>query len=401
MKQKIQPTGVGRPEADSAPRPASDSSSGSETSLPRERGSHGGSGAFGDVAQVASVDLEVQIITLVDRLSTATFDLLVLIGELDARGTWALRGALSCAAWLADACDVELVTAHNQVRVARAMREFPELSTAMAAGDVSYSKARVLVPHLNAAHVDELVALASTTPAARLRMAIAAWSHRTESEDEIERRHQRERHLSWRTDPDGMVTITARLAPADAATVCAVIDKSVTSHRVADAAPAGVDQHPSLGQQRADALVRIATTGGPAGLVRPEVVIHVRDTGNSLADGTPLTDHAVTRLLPESFVSLLMLDAQRKPIDASPRRRFPTRRQRRVVDERFTECAHPGCRSRVLLQVDHVVAYEAGGPTVIDNLQPLCGPHNRAKARAAGRSGGGRAGGTSDAQSAA
>lgn len=45
---------------------------------------------------LASDDVESSIVTLVGRLSSSTFDLLVLIGEFDARGTWAVRGALSC-----------------------------------------------------------------------------------------------------------------------------------------------------------------------------------------------------------------------------------------------------------------------------------------------------------------
>ncbi len=313
--------------------------------------------------------LEAEIVTLVGRLSSATYDLLVLIGELDVRGTWAFTGALSCAAWLAHRCDVELVTARNQVRVARAMRKYLQLDQAMADGDVSYAKARVLVPHLTSEHADDLVHLASTTPASGLGAAIARWSYGHETAEAIDSRHHDERSISWRTDPDGMVTITARLAPADAAKVCAVIDKQVTTTR----APVGA----SLRQQRADALAAVVTGGG--GQVDAEVVIHVRPEGNTFADGTPLSDHAVGRVLPDAFVSLLMKDNRRQPIDASPRRRFPTRRQRRVIDARSGECAHPGCHARTFLQYDHVQPFPKGGPTVLSNLQRLCGPHNRAK----------------------
>ncbi len=326
------------------------------------------------VQDLASVEVESSIITLVSKLSTATFDLLVLIGEFEARGTWVLRGALSCAAWLAATCDVEMVTARNQVRVATAMREYPALHAAMAAGDVSFAKARMLVPHLSDDHADELVELATVTPTSRLAVAIAAWSHRNETDDEIDQRHQRERYVSWRTDPDGMVTITARLAPTEAANVCAVIDKNVTTQPQTD------DTHPSLGQQRADALIRLTATGS-GNSANTEVVVHVRDTGNTLTDGTPLTDNAVIRLLPEAFVSLLMHDSAQQPIDASPRRRFPTRRQRLILDEPHLECAHPGCHARAFLQADHIIAYNDNGPTVLENLQLLCGPHNRAKER--------------------
>ncbi|PDP89180.1 HNH endonuclease, partial [Glycomyces fuscus] len=30
-------------------------------------------------------------------------------------------------------------------------------------------------------------------------------------------------------------------------------------------------------------------------------------------------------------------------------------------------------------QADHVTSFSRGGRTVVANLQPLCGPHNRAK----------------------
>lgn len=362
--------------------PAGANNPATDSSFPRERQEHSESAepSARSAAELPWDVLETEIVSLVGRLSDATFDLLVLVGELDARGAWAMRGALSCASWLTHTCDIEPSTARNQVRVARAMREYPALHAAMAAGDISYSKARVLVAHLSDAHADELVELASTTPASRLRTAIAAWSHRNETDDEIDRRHQRERSVSWRTDADGMITITARLAPAEAGKVCAAIDKYLATNRdeTRDRVPVETLRPPSLAQQRADALVRVCTTD-VGGSVQPEVVVHVSENGNTLADGTPLTDHAVARLLPESFVSLLLHDAGRQPIDASPRRRFPTRRQQRVVDARSAECAHPGCHARVFLQYDHIVAYDDGGPTVVENLQRLCGPHNRAK----------------------
>ena len=245
----------------------------------------------------------------------------------------------------------------------------------MANGDVSYAKARVLVPHLSEGNVDDLIGLAERNPAGRLGVAIAAWAQRNEDPDVLAARQHDARSVSWRTDPDGTVVLTARLAPEAAGVVCAVIDTVVTR---ADA-PAGA----SLSQQRADALVTAVTAGaagdGTGAGVEVEVVVHVTEDGNRLPDGTPLSDHAVTALLPDAFVSLLMHDAARQPVDASPRRRSPTRRQRRVIDERHPECQHPGCHARALLQYDHIDPYGTGGPTVVANLQRLCGPHNRAR----------------------
>jgi hypothetical protein len=340
---------------------------------PAERAADAPAGASGEVASLATERLEAEIVGLSGRLESGTFELLVLVGELDARGSWALAGCLSCAAWLASHCDIEPSTAANQVRVARAMRAHPELLEAMRNGDVSYAKARILVPHLAGHHVPELVDLASRTPSGRLGMEIARWSQRCESPAEVDARHQAERSMSWRTDADGMVTVTTRLPPAAAGLLCAAVDKQVT----ATTAPAGA----SLRQQRADALVQLATTGGggDGSGVQAELVVHVTADGNHLTDGTPLTDHAVAALLPDGFVSLLLHDAERQPIDASPRRRLPTRRQQRVVDALQDTCQHPGCTATAFLQYDHVQPYAQGGPTVIANLQRLCGPHNRAR----------------------
>ncbi|HTN99798.1 MAG TPA: DUF222 domain-containing protein [Microthrixaceae bacterium] len=309
------------------------------------------------------------MIELSCRLSVGTYELLVLVGELDLRGTWAASGALSCASWLANTCDIEISTARTQVRVARAMCQFPSLDNAMAEGDVSYAKARVLVAYLTEDNIADLLDIAVRTPAGRLGAAVAAWSQRNDDPETIRRRQYEARSVTWRTEPDGMVIVTARLTPETAGAVCAVVDTVVARNN----APAGA----SLAQQRADVLVGVMTGGG--GAVTAEVVVHVREDGNALADGTPLSDHAVASLLPEAFVSLLMHDSQRYPINASPRRRFPTRRQKRVLDEIDTECRQPGCHTTTFLQYDHRQPYSQGGPSILANFQKLCGPHNRAR----------------------
>ncbi|HET8931532.1 MAG TPA: DUF222 domain-containing protein [Acidimicrobiales bacterium] len=341
------------------------------------------------VGDLPTERLEAELVDLADRLAAGTYELLVLVGEYDERGTWALRGALSCAAWLAELCDIEVCTARTQVRVAKALREFPELDAAMRNGDLSYAKARVLVPWLTHANATELIGIAETTPAGRLGMAIAAWAHRSDDQDLIEQHQRDTRSCTWRTEGDGMVTITARLTPAAAGAVCAVIDAQVTRTTPAvtvkasdthdDASADASSSYPSLAQQRADALVTVVTQTG-AGNVDSEVIVHVRQDGNTLVDGTPLSDHTVAKMLPDAFVTLLIHDADNEPIDATPRRRFPTPRQRKVIDARQDQCQQPGCHARNFLDYDHIHPYTRGGPTILENLQRLCGPHNRAKA---------------------
>lgn len=376
-----------------------------ETDGDTDSGGGGGAGisAFPreELASVPTTLVEAELVDLSKRLSAGSYEVLVLVGDYEARGVWALHGSFSCAAWLADPCEIKSSTAHKQVRVARSMRDFPELDAAMRNGDMSYAKARELVANLDVDNVAEFLDLASYTPAGRLGVAIAAWSRRNEDEGLLAARQRVLRSCSWRTEPDGMVTITARQAPENAGIACAVLDTQVmrrdrerglASNQESNQANSS-SSLPSLSQQRADALVKLVTgTGGVVGdgvasdgvpssdrRIVTEVVIHVREDGNALADGMPLSDNAVTAMLDDSFISLLVHDMKRQPIDASSRRRFPTRRQQRVIDERFDECRQPGCHARAFLQYDHIQPYALGGPTTIDNPRRWCGPHNRAR----------------------
>jgi hypothetical protein len=330
-------------------------------------------GDRGVVAGMATERLEAELTSTAATLAGRTYDLLVLIGEYDHRDAHLGWGHLSCVAWLADLCDIERCTAASYVRVARVMRRFAVLERAMRDGDVSYAKARVLAGHLTDVNCDELVAIAVMTPAGRLGAAIARWSRINDDPDTIDARHHEQRSVTARTEPDGMVTITARLPPLEGSATLAVIDAhlSLSAH-----APAGALA--TLAQQRADALLATIASGG--GTIDTEVVIHVRGRDATLLqDGTPVSEHAVAHLLDTSFVSLLIHDMDGRPIDASPRRRTPTRRQRRILDETYPTCAREGCTATRFLQADHIQRRSDGGPTVIANLRNLCGPHNRAR----------------------
>ena len=107
-----------------------------------------------------------------------------------------------------------------------------------------------------------------------------------------------------------------------------------------------------------------------------EVVLHVGGDGCTLDDGTPISGSIVERLVPESFISAVIHDADSRPINASGRQRHPTRRQRRVVKERDRTCVD--CDGSVLLQYDHVPDYDLSNRTLIDELELRCAPcHQR------------------------
>ena len=80
-------------------------------------------------------------------------------------------------------------------------------------------------------------------------------------------------------------------------------------------------------------------------------------------------------------INKLLHDAERRPINASSRRRHPTTRQKRVVMETHRhECVD--CQSTDLLELDHNPSFEQTGRTVTHELEPRCAPCHRARHRA-------------------
>ena len=126
-------------------------------------------------------------------------------------------------------------------------------------------------------------------------------------------------------------------------------------------------------------MVDLIASGAGGGTLT-EVVLHVRGDGCTLDDGTPVAGSIVERLVPSAFISLLIHDAEGRPINASGRHRHPTRRQRRVVRERDRVCVD--CGSTDLLVYDHVPDFATSRRTHVDELELRCAPcHHRRHAR--------------------
>ena len=95
-----------------------------------------------DPRRAALEDLGDQIAELSSRIQAATYELLVLVREFDARSGWS--GCTSCAHWLSWRTGLAPGAAREHVRVARALANLPKLSGAMRRGCVSYSKVRAV-----------------------------------------------------------------------------------------------------------------------------------------------------------------------------------------------------------------------------------------------------------------
>ncbi len=135
---------------------------------------------------------------------------------------------------------------------------------------------------------------------------------------------------------------------------------------------------PAPWQQRADAFMALFL--GIDIDLTTEVVIHIRGDGNTFNDGTPITTNAIARQLDDAFIRFLIHDAQGHPIDATNKRRHPTTRQARLVDEQHNhQCVE--CGSTDNLEYDHNPPYQQTRHTVTTELEPRCPPCHRARHR--------------------
>jgi len=320
----------------------------------------------------ASASLTDQLEAVVETWAQSHCDLVALAAEFADSPEWILTGSPTAAHWLAIIADVEPCTAREWIRIGRRLAELPAIAYAFRTHAISYSKVRTLTRLATPDNEHELLDIATTATAAERGKALAAWFHRSSTEEDIADYHDQQRSVKWRTEPDGMVTFSLRLQPFLAGMLIAFLTTSIMRTRPQRNA---AGKWPTVTQQLADALHALVTEG--AGSIETEVVVHVRGDGNTLDDGTPIPDSVVAGLIPTAFISALVHDSNGDPIDATNRRRHPNRRQKRLVKERDKTCND--CGRNELLEYDHVPAYEEAGHTITKELHLRCAPchHHR------------------------
>ena len=150
-----------------------------------------------------------EIAELSAHIQAATYRLLVLIREFDARNGWN-TGFRSCAHWLNWRTGLDLGAAREKVRVARALEDLPRISDAMRQGQLSYSKVRALTRVATSATEHELVEFALSGTAAHVERLVRAW-RRVDRIDSMEegKRQLEQRYLRAYPDEDGMLVIRA------------------------------------------------------------------------------------------------------------------------------------------------------------------------------------------------
>jgi hypothetical protein len=216
---------------------------------------------------------------------------------------------------------------------------------------------------------------------ARLVAPEAAEAAERAALDRAEARADRDRHLTL-TGHGATVAVRGRLTTEQAAIVRAAIDPLST--------PAAHDDR-TAGQRRADALTdicRLALRTGELpnhGGDRPQLVLTLdfealkRATGVGTFDNGGTVGPAVARRIAcDAGIIPTVLGGNGQPLDVGRERRLFTGRLRGALVLRDNGCAFPDCdRPPRWCDGHHVIPWQSGGRTSLDNGVLLCGFHHR------------------------
>ena len=317
-----------------------------------------------------------------------------LLHEADKRRVWDIAGYRDVADWLAGVTKTSKGDAASRARLGAALGASDALKQAAENGDVSAATAESLFDALadrpsgaSDADVEELVEACKGADPRDAKSAGEQWRdrHSGETAEQAEERRYAKRSVRTRNLGDGMGQLTAILPLLDLRQVTNSI-----SHVAGK--PCEADER-TTEQRLADGLVQlcIAYAKGQVagGREKPTLLITTTAdayTGRTADDG--FTAHGdrvpahLVRFLAEQANLQRVLIAGAHILDLGREVRYATDAQYKALVVRDGGCRRPGCHiPAAWCDIDHLLAWEDGGATDLDNLVMWCRHHHTQKHR--------------------
>ena len=161
------------------------------------------------------------------HLDAAMHRLLADLRTFDAAGGWYRQGFGTCAHWLSWRVGWDLGTAREHLRVARALHTLPQVSEALSAGKISYSKTRAITRVATSATEAVLLGYAQHCTASQLETVCRKVGVLgADAASRAARPHDSERYVAHTTTAAGMVCVKACLRPDEAALLLQVLQQA-------------------------------------------------------------------------------------------------------------------------------------------------------------------------------
>ena len=269
----------------------------------------------------------------------------------------------------------------TEVEVANKLKGLPDTSKAFEDGQISYRHARIIVKTSEEVEIDEreLVDRAKKEPVDVFARSARKHEQERSQDDGLSKleRQRKKRGARIKTDPDdGMVVLYGRFDPVTGARVKNALSRKTNElWRAEDA-----KNRPTTAQRMADAVAELLCQPGKGkGKSRGATLFLVAnyDTGTqtirdaTLADGTPIPVAVFQDMACQGKIVPAVFDTRGRPLWVGMSRRLATPAQRMTLIARDRGCV--GCGADpAWCQAHHLISWEAGGPTDIDNLCLLC-----------------------------
>jgi hypothetical protein len=304
--------------------------------------------------------------------------LLDLISTYDESEAWKEDGAVSIEVWLCCTLGIAFSLASEWVLVARSFRSLPKLAQAYEEGRLPYGHVKSLIKVATSDNEVELLERAIGMNAWQVQRMVKYLSPPAPEED---KEKISKRSLNFQADrEEGFTRFWGRLPEADGATV-----ETALRHIAEKANKKGVTD--GLEALMADALVELSSSylGEEAEAARPLLVVHVendtllgKNNWPAEIEGGPLISAIATRRLAcDCLLQVAVHGPDGLILGVGRQTRQVPRWLRRQLMHRDKGCRFPGCDRKRWLHAHHIVPWELGGPTNLDNLVMLCTAHHR------------------------
>lgn len=316
-------------------------------------------------------------------ITAATAELLSIVAEVDASESFFEDGNGGLTDWLAGTLRLSPRTARSWIRLARKLRDYPEVEAALSAGVLTVDQVAALVRYVSPDEADaEFVAAMRNVPAGELE-DVARSRRRISVADAREERALRTFH-SWFSDDERTYFYRGRLPAEEGVIVEAAVDLLATQ------APLHEDcgLFRPFAERGADAIVQMASEAlaGGGNPDRATVVVHVDAAvvaGNAdglghIEFGPAIPAAAASRMACDGRIQLVAHSSDGSPIGVGRTSRSIPYWLERLVRRRDGGCRFPACERTRWTNVHHIAFWTRDdGPTDYDNLVTLCGYHHR------------------------
>jgi hypothetical protein len=305
-----------------------------------------------------------------------------IVAEIDRDGLWGATGARSVPGLVAWMTGVSQRNAETIAAVAHRIEEFPKCVAGMREGRFSLDQVGVIAEKAADGSDAHYAQLAERATVSQLRNAI-----KLEPRPDPDPKPEPPKRSVSKTGDEQSTTYKITLPHEEAA----IVDAALDSHRDAliaqwkrDHDDGGASPMPTS----ADGFMSLVMAGWDSEVAarphgqRTTVVLHV-DLETRVAAlhlGSLLSDDD-RRYLTCDATCEVWFQRDGRVIGAGRATRTVGRRLRRVLEHRDRCCVVPGCGATRGLHAHHIVHWEDGGPTELDNLVLVCPFHHRAHHR--------------------